>query len=60
MHLPHKLEADSIRVTWCSCEKCMAMAPKSMTIIRNGRSRTIRLHSECCRNSQDDIFDMDA
>ncbi len=40
---------DRVLVTWCSCARCAALGPRSITLVRHhGREQTSELHAECC------------
>ena|SRR6185312_11979513 len=44
-----RTDFDHVLVTWCSCERCAALGPKSITLVRHrGREQTSVLHAECC------------
>jgi hypothetical protein len=45
------LGADAVTVTWCSCERCLAVGPRTMTLTKMGRERVISLHTDCCRTT---------
>lgn len=48
---PHRATAfptDAIQVTWCACERCLGLGPRSITLHARGRERTIELARECC------------
>lgn len=43
-----ELPYESIKITWCACERCLALGPRSMTLHRGGREKTFALQGECC------------
>ena len=44
-----RADFDHVWVTWCSCERCAALGPRSITLVRHhGREQTSVLHAECC------------
>jgi len=48
-HAGLRTDFDHVLVTWCSCERCAAPGPKSITLVRHhGREQTSELHAECC------------
>ena len=48
-HKETELEIDGVRVTWCPCERCAAVGPRLITLVRNSRAYTSRLQADCCR-----------
>ncbi len=44
-----ELEVDVVKVTWCACERCAALGPRLITLIRNNREYTSSLRADCCR-----------
>ena len=42
------LDTDTVRVTWCTCDKCAALGPQRITVIRHGREYLRTLRAECC------------
>ncbi len=50
MH-PHEnaeFEAQAVKVTWCACERCNAVGPRQMTVVKNKREYSVTLQFECC------------
>jgi len=43
-----ELEVDTVRVTWCVCERCAALGPRLITLVRNNREYASSLRPECC------------
>ncbi len=50
MQTPNGLELHehTVRITWCSCQRCSATGPRFMTLIRNHREYRVELDSQCC------------
>ena len=42
------LRDGAVKVTWCACERCLAVGPRTMTMVRNGRAREVSLRTDCC------------
>jgi hypothetical protein len=38
------LDAEAVRITWCACERCNAVGPRFMTVIRNRHEYTVQLN----------------
>jgi hypothetical protein len=53
-----ELSRRSVRVTWCACERCQALGPRSISYARHGIQCTVTLSSECCLNASEDPDDM--
>jgi hypothetical protein len=53
MHPLHAVDfgKEAIKVTWCTCERCLAMGPRSVTLVKNGREKTLNLRGDCCLTS---------
>ncbi len=43
-----EFEAEAVKVTWCACERCNAIGPRQMTVVRNRREYSVTLRFECC------------
>jgi hypothetical protein len=53
------LRGEAVKVTWCACERCLALGPHTMTLVRNGRAREVALRTDCCGTALDDRLEGD-
>jgi hypothetical protein len=56
-HKGTEFKTDAVTVTWCSCERCLALGPRTMTLTRMGRECIVSLHAECCSTPPRDRVD---
>jgi hypothetical protein len=49
-----ELQDQAVKITWCSCELCSAVGPRSMTLVRNHHEYKLELSSQCCKPAVDD------
>jgi len=51
-----QLQDDAITITWCNCDLCSAVGPRSMTLIKNQREYELELSAQCCKPAAGDEF----
>jgi hypothetical protein len=58
MHSSKELEFhdEAVKITWCACELCSAVAPRFMTLVKNHCEYTVELSPQCCDLSVEDEF----
>jgi hypothetical protein len=49
-----ELQAAAVRITWCTCELCSAVGPRSMTLVKNRHEYQLELDSRCCKPAMGD------
>jgi hypothetical protein len=49
-----ELQDEAIKITWCTCELCSAVGPRSMTLVKNQHEYRLELSSQCCGPTPDD------
>jgi len=53
-HSSQEFHDETVTLTWCSCEFCNSVGPRSMTLVRNHHEYTVELHSHCCNPGVDE------
>jgi hypothetical protein len=43
-----EFEREAVTITWCACERCRSVGPRSITLIKHQREYEIELTSDCC------------
>ncbi len=49
-----ELRDEAVEITWCACEMCGAVGPRSMTLFENQREYQLELSSQCCKPAAGD------
>jgi hypothetical protein len=56
-----ELQDEAVKITWCSCELCSAVGPRSMTLVKNHHEYQLELSSQCCKLAVgDELLSSDA
>jgi hypothetical protein len=53
VYQPKTLErpGHAAKITWCACERCLALGPQPVTLKQGGRARTVSFRHTCCGTS---------
>ena len=51
-----ELQDEAVKITWCTCEMCSAVGPRSLTLVKNQREYKLELSSQCCKTAMGDEF----
>jgi len=46
-HSYQEFHDETVTLTWCACELCNSVGPRSMTLVRNHHEYTVELYSHC-------------
>jgi hypothetical protein len=47
-HSSKEFHDETVTLTWCACELCNSVGPRSMVLVRNHHEYRVELHSHCC------------
>ena len=53
-HPSQEFHDEAVTLTWCACELCNSVGPRSMTLVRNHHEYTVELHSHCCNSEAEE------
>jgi hypothetical protein len=51
-----QLQDDAIKITWCNCDLCSAVGPRSILVIKNQHEYQLELSAQCCKPIAGDEF----
>jgi hypothetical protein len=49
-----EFEAQAVKITWCACERCNAVGPRYMTVVRNRHEYTVQLNDHQRRSDPEE------
>jgi hypothetical protein len=51
-----ELNDESVKVTWCACESCNSVGPRTVTLVKHHHEYTVRLDADCCTSSLEEAL----
>ena len=47
-----RFNAESVTISWWACERCHAVGPRLMRVLKGGRERTVIVGAQCCQSGR--------